>query len=92
MKQGLAALFLVLVTSRRRVSEAMPRWLLQIALGYGCSDEGCHPRVFMVIPDRFRANQLFKFTVRISRTTPFAFSSRATFARLTIAASPSAAV
>jgi hypothetical protein len=43
-------------------------------IGYS---KGCHPRFFIVIPERFRLNQRLKFIVRISRTTPFAFSSRA---------------
>jgi len=54
------------------------------------SDEGCQPTFFNVIPDRSNVDQRPKFTARISRTTPFAFSSREVLARLTNAASESA--
>src|SRR6516162_11873129 len=54
------------------------------------SDEGCQPTFFNVIPERSNVDQRPKFTARISRTTPFAFLSRAVLARLTNAASGSA--
>jgi hypothetical protein len=53
------------------------------------SDEGCQPTFFNVIPDRSNVDQRPKFTARISRTTSFAFLSRAVLARLTNAASGS---
>ena len=57
------------------------------ALDY--SDEGCQPTFFNVIPDKSNVDAPFKFTARISRTTPRAFSSRTVIARLTNAASES---
>src|SRR5207248_1840672 len=57
------------------------------ALDY--SDEGCQPTFFNVIPDKSNVDAPFKFTARISRTTPLAFSSRTVLARLTNAASES---
>lgn len=57
------------------------------ALDY--SDEGCQPTFFNVIPDKSSVDAPFKFTARISRTTPLAFSSRTVIARLTNAASES---
>lgn len=91
-KIGLTSAYLLIATKSRTSHHVGDGPLAEAgttlkALDY--SDEGCQPTFFNVIPDKSNVDAPFKFTARISRTTPLAFSSRTVIARLTNAASES---